>query len=148
MKRVWLKAQSTRRTGQKYLAHVCACGVRGEEPADEGSHWFQPQNLGRAVRDAVGEMCPNPAPATEKGPGNGAFLFERPEARRRAGSRGRGGSLLPRPTAREMGPPRSDQLDRRSAFGLRTRPEVGEKLDRSRCSITEPAAGEVSLQPR
>ena len=59
----------------KVSAHVCACGVRGEEPEAKGSHRFQPQNLGRAVRDAVGEMCPNPAPATPKGPGDGAFPF-------------------------------------------------------------------------
>src|SRR6266571_5426141 len=43
----------------------------------KGSRRFQPQNLGKAVRDAVGEMCPNPAPATQEGPGNGAFLFAR-----------------------------------------------------------------------
>ncbi len=43
--------------------HVCACGVRGEEPEAEDSGPFQAPNLGEAVRDAVGEMCPNPAPA-------------------------------------------------------------------------------------
>ena len=50
----------------KVSAHVYACGVRGEEPEAKGSHRFQPQNLGKAVPDTVAEMCPNPAPATEK----------------------------------------------------------------------------------
>src|SRR5947207_6938471 len=34
---------------------------------------LQLQNLPETVRDAVGEMWPNPAPATAKGAGNGAF---------------------------------------------------------------------------
>ena len=33
-------------------AHVCGCGVRGEEPEAEDSRRFQPPNLGEAVRDA------------------------------------------------------------------------------------------------
>jgi hypothetical protein len=34
--------------------------------APEDSCRFEPPNLGNAVRDAVGEMCPNPALATKK----------------------------------------------------------------------------------
>ena len=41
--------------------------MRGEEPEAEDSRRFQPPNLGKAVRDAVGEMCPNPAPAADFG---------------------------------------------------------------------------------
>jgi hypothetical protein len=43
-------------------AHVWARGVRGEKPQAEESRRFQPPNPGEAVRDAVGEMCPHPAP--------------------------------------------------------------------------------------
>jgi hypothetical protein len=47
------------------LAQVCACGVHGEEPEAEDSGRFQAPSLGEAVRDAVGEMCPYPAPAID-----------------------------------------------------------------------------------
>ncbi len=59
------------------LAHVCGCGVHGEEPAAEDSGRFQAPNLGEAVRDAVGEMCPHPAPLLPKGAGNSAFGVSR-----------------------------------------------------------------------
>jgi len=49
--------------------------VRGESPQAEDSRRFQPPNLGEAVRDAVGEMCPYPAPATEKGPAKQGLSF-------------------------------------------------------------------------
>jgi hypothetical protein len=55
------------------LAHVCACGAHGEEPEAQDSGRFQAPNLSEAVRDAVGEMCPNRAPATTKGPQTRAF---------------------------------------------------------------------------
>jgi hypothetical protein len=45
--------------------NLCACGVRGEKPEAEDSRRFQPPNLGEAVSDAVGEMCPNSAPAMD-----------------------------------------------------------------------------------
>jgi hypothetical protein len=45
------------------LAHVYACGVRGDEGEGTDSSRFQPPNLGKAVCEAVGEMCPYPAPA-------------------------------------------------------------------------------------
>jgi hypothetical protein len=57
------------------LAHVCACGVRGEEPEAKGSRRFQPQNLGKAVRDAVGEMCPDSSPATHEEPATAGSTF-------------------------------------------------------------------------
>src|SRR6266581_310219 len=47
---------------------LCACGVRAERPRAHDSLRFQRPNLGKAVRDVVGEMCPNPAPATEERP--------------------------------------------------------------------------------
>jgi len=39
--------------------------VRGEQPEAEDSRRFQPQNLGEAVRDAVGENVSYPAALSE-----------------------------------------------------------------------------------
>jgi hypothetical protein len=47
-------------------AHVCAHGMGADDPTPEGYLRLQLQNLRETVRDTVGEMCPNPAPATEK----------------------------------------------------------------------------------
>jgi hypothetical protein len=58
-------------------AHVCAHGMGTDDPTPEGHLRLQLQNLRETVRDAVGEMCPNPAPATAKGAGDGAFRFVR-----------------------------------------------------------------------
>ena len=42
-----------------------------EQPGGEDSRRFQPPNLGKAVREAVGEMRPYPAPLLTKAPETG-----------------------------------------------------------------------------
>jgi hypothetical protein len=56
-------------------AHVRARRCTAREPEAEDSGRFQAPDLGEAVRDAVGEMCPNPAPATRKAPETGPFAY-------------------------------------------------------------------------
>jgi hypothetical protein len=51
--------------------------LHGEEPEAEDSGRLQAPNLGEAVRDAVGEMCPNPAPPLLKRPANAGFFHAR-----------------------------------------------------------------------
>lgn len=56
-------------------AHVCLCGERDDEHEAADSLRFHALNLGKAIRDAVGEMCPNTAPATREAPETGLLSF-------------------------------------------------------------------------
>jgi hypothetical protein len=51
---------------------ACGCAARSRRPKIQV---VPAADLAKAVRDVVGEMCPNPAPATAKSAGKGAFRF-------------------------------------------------------------------------
>jgi hypothetical protein len=75
VKQVALGENQSDRLVRSIGARLAARRGLGTRAVPEGSVRFQPPNLHKTIGEAVGEMCPYPAPATQKGPGNRAFLL-------------------------------------------------------------------------